>query len=177
MLRTGLSLLKPILDASHKRDRKASPPNSDCLPGTREEVIEEIVAWAMRSFLLDPQHILWIFGYAGCGKSAIAQAVAKALEAADQLGASFFFFRGAGDRSKIGRLIQTIASQIAVSITGTAQHIQAALDAVPGLLDPTTPLAVQFQLLVYDPIRAVAGKRSGVWNPFVILIDGFDECE
>jgi hypothetical protein len=99
------------------------------------------------------------------------------LEAVHRLAASFFFFRGAGDRSRIRRLAETIASQIAVSIDGTAQHIQAAVLAVPGLLEPNTPLAVQFRHLVYDPIRAVAGKWSGVWAPLVILIDGFDECE
>jgi hypothetical protein len=38
--------LNPILDASHTRDRKRSPPDSECFPGTRKEPIRNIVAWA-----------------------------------------------------------------------------------------------------------------------------------
>ncbi|RXW12887.1 hypothetical protein EST38_g12966 [Candolleomyces aberdarensis] len=38
--------LNPIPDASHTRDRKTSPPDSVCFPGTREKVITEITTWA-----------------------------------------------------------------------------------------------------------------------------------
>ncbi|TEB09417.1 hypothetical protein FA13DRAFT_1107779 [Coprinellus micaceus] len=51
-------------------------------------------------------HILWIYGYAGCGKSAISQAVAEQLAQDGRLAASFFFFRGSGDRSRIRPICQ-----------------------------------------------------------------------
>ncbi|KAJ3495390.1 hypothetical protein NMY22_g19944 [Coprinellus aureogranulatus] len=38
--------LQPILDASHTRDRRRSPPNSSCLPGTRTKVLGRIIGWA-----------------------------------------------------------------------------------------------------------------------------------
>jgi hypothetical protein len=38
--------LNPIPDASHTRNRKRSPPDSECFPGTREEPICEVIVWA-----------------------------------------------------------------------------------------------------------------------------------
>ncbi|TEB23894.1 hypothetical protein FA13DRAFT_1394733 [Coprinellus micaceus] len=93
---------------------------------------------------------------------------------------SFFFFRNLGDRSRMSKFAETIASQISTSIDGTARHIQAALIAHPGLLQPTTSPIIQFKHLVYDPIVAVSATRyrpMGIWRPYTILIDGFDECE
>ncbi|TEB35300.1 hypothetical protein FA13DRAFT_1910180, partial [Coprinellus micaceus] len=178
---SGLSrLLHPILDASHTRNRRTSPPNSSCLPGTRTEVIRKISCWATASLSDQPQHILWVFGYAGCGKSAIAQAAADLLAEARRLGASFFFFRGSGDRTRITRLAPTIASQIAATIPGTEQLIATALRTYPGLLEPTTSPLFQFKHLVYDPIRVAAWSSHRPhegFKTFIIIIDGLDECE
>ncbi|TEB24933.1 hypothetical protein FA13DRAFT_1817648 [Coprinellus micaceus] len=171
-----ISLLDPILDASHTRNRRTSPPNSDCFPGTRKGVLCEINSWATSSLLDEPRHILWVFGYAGCGKSAIAQSLAVQLAENGRLGGSFFFFRGAGNRSRIRRFPATIASQIALAIPGTAQHIENALRHHPGLLEPTTSPTFQFKCLVFEPIRA-ATAASCPSSSFVIIIDGFDECE
>ncbi|KAJ3526734.1 hypothetical protein NMY22_g10052 [Coprinellus aureogranulatus] len=37
--------LQPVPDASHTRNRRKSPPDSSCLPGTRQNVLERIRAW------------------------------------------------------------------------------------------------------------------------------------
>ncbi|RXW14007.1 hypothetical protein EST38_g11845, partial [Candolleomyces aberdarensis] len=63
-----IELLRPILDASHTRNRETSPPNSACFPGTRTDVIRVIVAW-VDSTLLRNTHVLWLYGFVGCGKS------------------------------------------------------------------------------------------------------------
>jgi hypothetical protein len=138
------------------------------------------VSWANSTFFTEGQHILWVFGYAGCGKSAIAQTVGDRLAEDRRLGAAFFFFRGTGERSKMSKFAHTLAYQIAATIPRTAEHIEAALRAHPALLNPTTSLIAQLRYLVYDPIRAVSAKwyrLSGVWKPFVVVIDGLDECE
>ncbi|KAJ3524389.1 hypothetical protein NMY22_g11024 [Coprinellus aureogranulatus] len=173
------ALLNPILDASHSRNRKISPPNSDCFPGTRTGVLQDINSWATGSLSDHPQHILWVFGYAGCGKSAIAQAIATQLAETRRLGGSFFFFRGSGDRSNMSRFAATLASQIANRVDGAARHIKAALKANPGLLTMMSTVE-QLKLLVYDPIRAVTARwyrPFGIWSPIVIVIDGLDECD
>ncbi|KAJ3525849.1 hypothetical protein NMY22_g10408 [Coprinellus aureogranulatus] len=170
------SQLNPILDASHTRNRKVSPLNSDCFPGTRTEVIRDIKLWTTSNLSDEPQHILGVYGYAGCGKSAIAQTLAVQLADERRLGASFFFFRGTGPRSRVGRFAATLARQVAVMVPGTAQHMEKAVIADPGLLDSSASLVFQLRKLVYDPVQAVAAALQP-YPPFIIIIDGLDECE
>lgn len=176
-----LDTLNPIPDASYTRNRKRSPPDSNCLPGTRQEVIQKVTSWADSSILLNSNsHVMWLYGYVGCGKSAIAQVVAEAFARKKRLAASFFFFRGSGHRSTTTKFAATIASQIAAAIPSTAPFIEASLKAHAGLLSPSTSLSVQFQRLVYEPIQAVKWElmrlnlRKG---PLLIVLDGLDECE
>ncbi|KAJ3537222.1 hypothetical protein NMY22_g5685 [Coprinellus aureogranulatus] len=173
-----LSLLNPILDASHTRNLRTSPPNSVCFPGTRQDVIQDVQTWVNSS--LKKGHILWIYGFGGCGKSAIAREVARHFDDKGQLAAAFFFFRGAGDRSGTSRFATTIASQMARAIPATTSYIKAALKKDPGLRLSTTSLTVQFDGLVYGPIKATGWDRlvaSLRKKPFLIVLDGLDECE
>ncbi|TEB19368.1 hypothetical protein FA13DRAFT_1744494 [Coprinellus micaceus] len=171
-----LSSLNPILDASHTRNLKVSPPHSRCLPGTREKVISMILSWTARELSIGEPHILWIYAYAGCGKSAISQAVGEQLAGEHRLAASFFFFRCSGDRSKVTRLITTIANQLANAVPATARLIEGAIRRNPRLLSlTTTSLIGQFESLVYQPIKAVAASLEHA--PLTIVLDGVDECE
>ncbi|KAJ3518620.1 hypothetical protein NMY22_g13584 [Coprinellus aureogranulatus] len=173
-----LSLLNPIPDASHTRNLNTSPPKSVCFPGTRQDVIADVHSWVSSS--LKAPHIMWIYGFAGSGKSAVAQEVASHFDRKGQLAAAFFFFRGAGDRSRTGRFASTIASQVVNAIPATASHIKAALKKSPGLLLDTTSLTTQFDSLVYGPLKAVKwpmAVASVLKKPFLIVLDGLDECE
>jgi hypothetical protein len=88
------------------------------------------------------------------------------------LAASFFFKRGAGDRSRITGLIPTLAYQLARSIPGTKQSIQfVLLDDGPTILHQS--LENQFKKLIVDPIIAL-GKPL---PPMVVVIDALDECD
>ncbi|TEB22104.1 hypothetical protein FA13DRAFT_1741291 [Coprinellus micaceus] len=175
------SLLDPIPDASHTRDRTISPPNSKCFAGTRKPVLKMIRAWVDSSILLGNPHIMWVYGYAGCGKSAIAQDIAEYFASQNRLAASFFFFRGSGERSKIARFARTIASQVASHTPSAAPIIQNAIDTDPGLLSTgRNSLSAQFQHLIYDPINKVKWDRFASClrhGPFLIVLDGLDECE
>lgn len=139
-------------------------------------MLKKIVRWVnSKSSLLKKSRILWLYGYVGCGKSAIAQAIALKFADNERLAASFFFFRGSGDRSKTTRFAATIASQVAAAIPSTAPLIHDALRAEEGLLQPTVPLTIQFQRLVYGPI-VKATKWDLLRKPFLIVLDGLDEC-
>ncbi|KAF6741182.1 hypothetical protein DFP72DRAFT_1025624 [Ephemerocybe angulata] len=117
-------LLNPIPNASHLRNRKISPPDSNCIPGTRQDVIRKVTSWADASVLRNTNHVMWLYGYVGCGKSAIAQNIAEHY-ARKRLGASFFFFRGSGDRSRTMRFAATVANQVAGAIPAASQFIEA----------------------------------------------------
>ncbi|KAJ2923488.1 hypothetical protein H1R20_g13604, partial [Candolleomyces eurysporus] len=174
-----IQVLRPILDASHTRNREISPPNSACFPGTRTDVIRMIVNW-VDSTLLRNTHVLWLYGFVGCGKSAIALAIALNFERRKRLVGSFFFFRNTGDRSRMTRFATTLACQLAAAIPEAAPFIKKAVKEEPGLLQSN--LVAQLRCLVYEPFKAVAKrvrllKTFLLKGPFLIVIDGLDECE
>ncbi|KAJ3506094.1 hypothetical protein NMY22_g17361 [Coprinellus aureogranulatus] len=149
------SLLNPIPDASYTRDRKRSGPDSSCFPGTRKKVLKKIRSWANSSLFLANPHIMWVYGYAGCGKSAIAQAIAEHFSGENRLAASFSSF--AAPESEVGLQVR----------------------ANPALISASTVLHIQFERLVYIPINDVKWDRLAAslrHGPFLIVLDGLDEC-
>ncbi|RXW13343.1 hypothetical protein EST38_g12509 [Candolleomyces aberdarensis] len=173
--------LNPVFDASHTRDRRASPPDSACFPGTRKDVIQGITSWADLEIVLSNTpvvHVYWFHGFAGSGKSAISLEIAKIYAGSGRLLASYFFFRNAGDRSQMNRFAATLAAQMVAAVPATASFIEAALDAEPGLLTQGTSLTVQLERLVYEPFQAALERGLVLINgPFLIVVDGLDECE
>ncbi|KAJ2925852.1 hypothetical protein H1R20_g11242, partial [Candolleomyces eurysporus] len=158
---------------------RSLPPDSACFPGTRIDVIRMIVAWA-DSTLLRNTHVLWLYGFVGCGKSAIALAIALKFERRNRLVGSFFFFQNTGDRSRMARFATTLAYQLAAAIPEAAPFIKRAITEESGLLNLS--LVAQFRRLVYEPFKAAAKrvrllKTFLLKGPFLIVIDGLDECE
>jgi hypothetical protein len=115
----------------------------------------------------------------GCGKSAIALAIALEFEQRKRLAGSFFFFRNTGDRSRMTKFATTLAYQLAAAIPEAAPFIEkAARD--PGLFQSS--LVEQLRRLVYEPFKAVTWQVRLLWTlllkgPYLIVIDGLDECE
>ncbi|RXW16944.1 hypothetical protein EST38_g8912 [Candolleomyces aberdarensis] len=72
---------------------------------------------------------------------------------------------------------------MAAAVPETAPFVRAAATARPGLKNfpvPSTSVAMQMQRLVYGPLKAAAGRGpvgSLAVHPFLIVIDGLDECE
>jgi hypothetical protein len=122
-------------------------------------------------------------GYVGSGKSAISLEICIKSESQGQPVASFFFFRNTGDRSRIWRFATTVADQMAAVVPETAPFVRAAATASPGLKNlpmPLTSVAMQMQRLVYGPLKSAANRgpiESLAHHPFLIVIDGLDECE
>jgi hypothetical protein len=65
---------------------------------------------------------------AGTGKSTIARTVAQSFASRSQLGASFFFKKGEGERGNASRFFTTIASELVVHEPGVIPGIRKALD-------------------------------------------------
>lgn len=121
--------------------------------------------------------ILWLKGPAGSGKSAISQTVAEHYAAENRLGGSFFFLRGAGDRSRISHLIPTLAYQLSISLPAAEQTILSCMKKEPNLL--RSSLEYQFFKLIAEPILAVTNPiLHFVWpKPIIFIIDALDECD
>ena len=95
-----------------------------CLPGTRTDLLRQIMEWAN---LPDGKCIFWLNGRAGTGKSTISRTVTVTLQKANLLGASFFFKRGEGDRGNAMKLFTTVTIQLANSIPQLVPGVQKAI--------------------------------------------------
>jgi hypothetical protein len=144
-------------------------PEPACHPGTREKVIHDLIAWSLDT--ASDSTLLWLYGSAGAGKSAIAQAFAGECQRQSRLGASFFFKRRHATRGQWNRLFPTLAYQLAKSFSDLQMPIQDAIESDKLIVGRAMPL--QFRKLFVAPLQQVPSNPS---LP-VIVIDGLDECE
>jgi hypothetical protein len=122
--------------------------------------------------------ILWLYGPAGAGKSAILQTIAEQCFEHKLLLASFFFGRSDSARNTFKPLVATIAYQIATTIPEIKPYLESVIERDPLIFDKS--IATQLQSLVVEPLKALAA--AGFFNdlnPWIrlVLIDGLDECD
>ncbi|KAF9473520.1 hypothetical protein BDN70DRAFT_964867, partial [Pholiota conissans] len=159
--------------ALYNSSARYDPPK--CHPNTRVAVLEYLMGWIFGRN--DPEAlILWLYGPAGAGKSAILQTIAEWCAKNNKLLGSFFFGRSDPTRNHIKPLIPTIACQIAITIPELKLYIEGAIEYDPFLLDKSP--ATQFQLLISMPLQAIVSSGNlKPGSPRLIIIDGLDECE
>ncbi|KIJ94665.1 hypothetical protein K443DRAFT_11920 [Laccaria amethystina LaAM-08-1] len=170
-------LLRPVGNATHTRAGHVAR----CDPGTRLEVIAEIEQWLDDS---DKRAaVCWLNGPASYGKSALAQTIAEHYAAKGRLLGSFFFLRGAGERSHISRLIPTLAYQISLSVPAAKPSLKKALRHEPALLEHSVSLARKFRKLIIEPIHSTTSNILSSFDVFsyfakqkIFVIDALDEC-
>jgi hypothetical protein len=167
----GLDILHQhiAVGAFHNSAERFDPPK--CYPKTREAIIEKIEAWVKERPENGDRLVMWMYGPAGAGKSAIAQSIAELCEAL--LAASFFFSRTAAGRSDSSRLVATIVWQLILSIPEIRDTVLCSLERDPTLL--TRLPATQMKCLIVDPLNAVP-KETLIQRPRLIIVDGLDEC-
>jgi hypothetical protein len=116
------------------------------------------------------QHIFWLSGLAGTGKTTVARSVSRWYDTRQHLGASFFFSRGGGDVGRADRFVTSIAVQLAQSVPGVRRHISNALLQRREIASQS--LRDQWQYLVLEPLSKLQGPAI-----FVLVVDALDECE
>ncbi|KAF3039438.1 hypothetical protein E8E11_005984 [Didymella keratinophila] len=138
-----------------------------CLPNTRVDLLNMIYMWANGD---GEQHIFWLSGLAGTGKTTVARSVALLSRAKQQLGASFFFSKGGGDAGRAVKFVTSIAVQLARSVPGVHRHISNAIIQRPEIASQS--LRDQWQYLVLEPLSKLEKPAT-----FVLIVDALDECE
>ncbi|KAJ3575370.1 hypothetical protein NP233_g1144 [Leucocoprinus birnbaumii] len=153
--------------AEYNSAERDPPPN--CHPGTRLQISEEI-----RVLANDPAGtlgLLWVYGPAGVGKSAVMQMIAETCTSI--LGATFFFFKAKG-LTDPRRLFITIAYRLTVQYPRYHGYVMKLLSRDPKVLKRS--IKEQFRLCISEPLY-----RDGVFKDLgrkvLIIIDGLDECE
>jgi hypothetical protein len=174
----GFELLQKAVapGAFHDAGDTFDPPK--CHPNTRTAVINRIMDWIL-GLGPDDQNavILWFYGPAGAGKTAIAHNIAKRCELEKLLLANFFFSRSDPARSNSKSLITTISYQIAINIPGTREKVVAAIDRDPLIFQRS--LEAQATAFIIEPLREPleAGYFNAPTSRRLIIIDGLDECD
>ncbi|EIW79568.1 hypothetical protein CONPUDRAFT_166316 [Coniophora puteana RWD-64-598 SS2] len=149
-------------------DSNERRPFSQCLPGTRVELLRELDA----TITQEDRKIIWLFGGSGSGKSSIAYSVAERLRTQERLAATFFFSRKHLTRSGIDYVLPTIAYQIGLLHHRAKDVIIKAIRNDPELLSPKKSLRSQFESLIVAPLREL--RRA--WEAGRMMIfDAIDE--
>ncbi|RFU81030.1 wd40 repeat [Trichoderma arundinaceum] len=151
-------------------DSSSHVSNSKCYPGTRDDILQQILTWGTA---LDGQCVFWLNGGAGTGKSTISRTVAQMFADKGMLGASFFFKRGESDRGNMALFFPTIASQLVQTLPSIAPHIRAAVEANPAIHDKS--IKDQFDKLIADPIKNASEHIHT--RTIVLVVDALDECD
>ncbi|KIM37634.1 hypothetical protein M413DRAFT_448417 [Hebeloma cylindrosporum] len=159
------------LGALHNSGERFDPPK--CHPNTRVSILQKIMEWIKSSEKID-ELILWIYGAAGAGKSAIAQTVAEMCEKEGILLGSFFFSRTSPGRSDGNRLIPTLAYQMAVNLPKTRSHIKRAFQMNPFIFSQN--MESQRDILISQPLKKAISRLPGSSSRQALIIDGLDEC-
>ena len=159
--------------AFHNSEERFDPPKYH--PNTRVAILNKIMKWIKREEDRDA-FILWLYGPAGAGKSAIAQTIAEMCEEEMILLASFFFSRNDPSRCTAKPLIATIAYQITSNLPDVRESILGAIERDPLIFSKS--FAVQVKSLIMAPLQQLA--QTGFFNESttrrLIIIDGLDEC-
>ncbi|KAJ7199630.1 hypothetical protein GGX14DRAFT_172319, partial [Mycena pura] len=188
---TGLHLLHRVIASDAFHDSAERFPQPRCHANTREKLLDVLQKWACgieppRNWTWDRNYespslsggdndnepssgIIWLYGPAGSGKSAVAQSFCQWLKEEGRLGGSFFFKRGHPSRGNARRLFPTIAYQLAL-LPELKQDISQIIESDPAIVDRS--FSTQLQDLIVGPCR-----KSCLSQPVSIVIDGLDECD
>jgi len=146
-----------------------------CHPNTRVAVINRLIGWINGDMDFNSL-IIWLYGAAGAGKSAIAHTLAERCDKYGCLLATFFFWKTAAERNDVSRFVATIAYQVARAIPDSRRLIENAIDADPMIFKQSVD--IQLAKLIVDPVWHLHSTGFDFKaSPFVIIIDGLDECE
>jgi hypothetical protein len=154
--------------AFHDSDELSDEPK--CHPNTRVAVLDDIMKWVESETQDD--FIMWLFGPAGAGKSAIAKKIAELAAERGLLIGAFFFSRTSPTRNIKDRLIATLAYQMTVSIPDTRALVEDAIQRDPAIFNKN--LRIQIESLLIKPFQSVSTQT--IPCPKLIIIDGLEEC-
>jgi hypothetical protein len=83
-----------------------------CLPGTRREIIEEIMTW-VNNDAEDTPRVFLLSGMAGLGKSAIAHSLVQLFDDSGRFGSSYCYDRSNQAERRPDNLFSTITRDLA----------------------------------------------------------------
>ncbi|CAE6506733.1 unnamed protein product [Rhizoctonia solani] len=168
--------LAPALSARYDLENAPSAlglKRGPCTEGTRIKVLDEICQWVANQ---DGGNIYWMSGMAGTGKTTIAYSLCKRLDTGPgrMLGASFFCSRSVAECRTVGKIIPSIAYQLAQRSQTFQYALCQAMKDNPDA-QATAPI-LQFESLIVGPLSDPR-VRDALPPTLVVAIDALDECD
>ncbi|KAG8717079.1 hypothetical protein FRC09_014774 [Ceratobasidium sp. 395] len=159
---TSLDKLVPIGHASFN-------PDKACMEGTRVRTIDEILAWSHD--FDSSQRLLWVYGFAGLGKSSIAASVCKRLEEQGMLAASFFCKRDDHEQRDARCVLNTIVYGLAMKCSAYKRAVAKAIQADSQIC--TGHMQKRYTSLVKEPLKIA--NHPNATKGVVVVVDALDE--
>ncbi|GJJ10744.1 hypothetical protein Clacol_004971 [Clathrus columnatus] len=141
-----------------------------CLPGTRVEVLDEIIEWINNADDNSPR-LFWLAGPAGVGKSAIAHSIALRFKSIRRLGSFFCFDRNQSLDGRRDKIFPTIARDLA-DLDSQIKHELAKVIKNETSLRKTPDLQLEWDKFIHEPLRITSQVSTG---PILVVIDALDE--
>ncbi|KAJ3564363.1 hypothetical protein NP233_g8341 [Leucocoprinus birnbaumii] len=156
-----------------------------CNENTRENLRGRLTEWGRNPGRTE--HLLWLNGPAGVGKSAVAQSAAETLKEEELFGAGFFFSRP-NNRSDPSVVIPTLVYQLALLLPAYKIIVGQQFKDNPHILSQSR--STQFRELITIPFLPDLSRRpytlltylslqlltSITHRPLLVVLDGLDEC-
>lgn len=142
---------------------------SGCMPGTREDLLEEALAFIDKAS--DTAQIFKLTDVAGAGKSAFAHELARRCHERNILASSVFFAHDVHELSQPDKVITTIAREISAK-NGNAEYA----DAVCAIIESEPTLASTFDFRQFEELLVKPSRLLPTHQSQVIVIDAIDEC-
>jgi len=142
----------------------------ECLPGTRDEILDEIITW-INDTKDDAPRVFWLHGNAGTGKSAIAHSIAHRFRGLGRLGSCFCFDRNRAAERRHDKVFTTIARDLA----DRDEQVRRALAHVvhhDTSLANTPDIKQQWNEFIMKPASTLSDAMVG---PILIVIEALDE--
>jgi len=148
------------------------------MEGTRVELGEELDEW--EKSLIDAATMMWVYGGAGTGKTALLLTFADLCRKQGRLIGAYFASNRIANCSDGNRIFATLAIQLMHALPSTKRYIYRAINEDPYIF--TKVREVQMRKLIVEPIKEVARFARFLKTirlrsyPTLIVIDGLDEC-
>ncbi|GKZ73244.1 hypothetical protein AnigIFM50267_009924 [Aspergillus niger] len=151
-----------------------------CFEGTQTSIIQCIRNWIESP---GPEHIFWLHGIAGGGKSTISRTIAAQCRDRDALpdticlGASFFFDKNEIRQSNATYLFPTLCLSLANCLPELKSEICKSLEEHPGAGKEHVSLRMQWNHLILQPLLNLEKRTRLLPLTLVVVIDALDECQ
>jgi hypothetical protein len=141
-----------------------------CMQGTRESILNQIVAWAINNTGQDvsQSNIYWVYGLPGIGKTSLAHSICASLHDQRHLAGAFFCRRDDPNLNEPRAILPTLIYKLAIRFPPFRNVVAESLREDPDL----TPKSMNYSIFL-DWLHNLPRHPD---HTLVFVIDALDEC-